>query len=58
MDLLECRNEIEKVGEQGWRYSDDLRLERGWAKMTERQKELIEGMNEFCTGKCLLDADV
>ena len=26
--------------------------------MTERQRELIEGMNEFCTEKCLLDADV
>lgn len=26
--------------------------------MTEKQRELIEGMNEFCTGKCLLDADV
>ena len=26
--------------------------------MTERQRELIEGMNEFCTRKCLLDADV
>lgn len=26
--------------------------------MTERQKELIESMNEFCTAKCLLNADV
>ena len=26
--------------------------------MTERQRELIEGMNEFRTRKCLLDADV
>lgn len=26
--------------------------------MTEKQRELIESMNEFCTGKCLLDADV
>lgn len=26
--------------------------------MTERQRELIEGMNEFCTKKCVLDADV
>ena len=26
--------------------------------MTERQRELIEGMNEFCTGKYLLNADV
>lgn len=26
--------------------------------MTERQRELIEGVNEFCTRKCLLDADV
>ena len=26
--------------------------------MTKRQRELIEGMNEFCTKKCLLDADV
>ena len=33
-------------------------FERRWAKMTERQRELIEGMNEFCTEKCLLDADV
>ena len=26
--------------------------------MTERQRELIEGMNELCTEKCVLDADV
>lgn len=26
--------------------------------MTERQKGLIEGMNEFCAEKCLPDADV
>ena len=26
--------------------------------MTEKQRELIEGMNEFCTAKCLLTADV
>lgn len=26
--------------------------------MTERQKKLIESMNEFCTAKCLLNADV
>lgn len=26
--------------------------------MTEKQRELIEGMNEFCTAKCLLNADV
>ena len=26
--------------------------------MTERQRELIEGMNECCAEKCLLDADV
>ena len=26
--------------------------------MTERQRECIESMNEFCTEKCLLDADV
>ena len=26
--------------------------------MTEKQKELIESMNEFCTAKCLLNADV
>ena len=26
--------------------------------MTERQRELIEGMSEFCAEKCLLDADV
>lgn len=26
--------------------------------MTERRRELIEGMNECCTEKCLLDADV
>ena len=26
--------------------------------MTERQREFIEGMNEFCAEKCLLDADV
>lgn len=26
--------------------------------MTERQREFIEGMNEFCTEKRLLDADV
>ena len=26
--------------------------------MTERQRELIESMNEFCTAKCLLNADV
>ena len=26
--------------------------------MTEKQREFIEGMNEFCTKKCLLDADV
>ena len=26
--------------------------------MTERQRELIEGMNEFRTKKCLLNADV
>lgn len=26
--------------------------------MTEKQRELIEGMNEFRTEKCLLNADV
>ena len=26
--------------------------------MTERQREFIEGMNELCTEKCFLDADV
>ena len=26
--------------------------------MTERQRELIEGINELCTEKCVLDADV
>ena len=26
--------------------------------MAERQRELIEGMNEFCIEKCFLDADV
>ena len=26
--------------------------------MTEKQRELIEDMNEFCTEKCYLDADV
>lgn len=26
--------------------------------MTEKQRELIEGMNEFCTEQCVLDADV
>lgn len=26
--------------------------------MTEKQRELIEGMNEFCAEKCLLNADV
>lgn len=26
--------------------------------MTEKQREFIEGMNEFYTKKCLLDADV
>lgn len=26
--------------------------------MTEGQRGLIEGMNEFCTEKCVLDADV
>ena len=30
----------------------------GEQKMTEKQRELIEGMNEFCTEKCPLDADV
>ena len=26
--------------------------------MTEKQRELIEAMNEFCTEKCPLDANV
>ena len=26
--------------------------------MTEKQREFIKGMNEFCTAKCLLNADV
>ena len=26
--------------------------------MTKKQRELIEGMNEFCTEKCVLGADV
>ena len=26
--------------------------------MTEKQREFIEGMNEFRTKKCVLDADV
>ena len=26
--------------------------------MTERQRELIESMNEFCTEQCFLNADV
>lgn len=26
--------------------------------MAERQRELIEGMNEFCTKKCVLNANV
>ena len=39
-------------------YRGAVQDERRWAKMTERQRELIEGMNEFCTEKCVLDADV
>lgn len=39
-------------------YRKAVRPKRRWAKMTERQRELIEGMNEFCAEKCLLDADV
>ena len=26
--------------------------------MTERQREFIKGMNELCTEKCVLNADV
>lgn len=26
--------------------------------MTDKQKELIEDMNEFCTEKCPLDVDI
>ena len=39
-------------------YREAVWNERRWAKMTERQRELIEGMNGFCTEKCVLDADV
>ena len=33
-------------------------IERCERKMTEKQRELIKDMNEFCTEKCPLDADV
>ncbi len=47
------------VGVACWeQYLEHMDRKAGERKMTEKQRELIEDMNEFCTEKCPLDADV